>query len=211
MTYESWEKELVERLDILPKNEKEEIISYYREIYGDKLDAGESESKIVSTFGEPALCAAKILLESSIARKNAAPEVNEETKIEENSTPVSTKTSAKPKKRSAKSWAIAITGWLFFATLILIPFASAIISVIAALGASTFTLAALSVGGVILALGAPLGYLIGYTTPGVLATFGSGLVAAGVCAILTIPFYYLTKYITVSSYKLAKYCFRRDK
>ena len=55
MTYESWEKELVERLDILPKNEKEEIISYYREIYGDKLDAGESESKIVSAFGEPVI------------------------------------------------------------------------------------------------------------------------------------------------------------
>ena len=91
MTYESWEKELVERLDILPQNEKDEIISYYREIYSDKLDAGESESKIVSTFGEPALCAAKILIESSIARKNGSPATSEGTEKEEISAPVSTK------------------------------------------------------------------------------------------------------------------------
>lgn len=37
----------------LPEEERERALGYYAELYGDKLDAGVSESEIVREFGDP--------------------------------------------------------------------------------------------------------------------------------------------------------------
>ena len=44
MTQQEWEKKLKEYLTPLPQAEQEQIVEYYREMYGDRLDAGYSET-----------------------------------------------------------------------------------------------------------------------------------------------------------------------
>lgn len=65
MTYKEWESELLGYLKSLPEKEKVEVVNYYREIYSDRSDAGMKNKDILAEFGEPMLCAAKILKESS--------------------------------------------------------------------------------------------------------------------------------------------------
>ena len=61
MTYRQWEKAFRKRLSRLPGEERERALGYYAELYGDKLDAGVSESEIVREFGDPKAAADKIL------------------------------------------------------------------------------------------------------------------------------------------------------
>ena len=63
MTYRQWEKAFRKRLSRLPKEERERALGYYAELYGDKLDAGVSESEIVREFGDPKAAADKIIAE----------------------------------------------------------------------------------------------------------------------------------------------------
>ena len=65
MTYRQWEKAFRKRLSRLPKEERERALGYYAELYGDKLDAGVSESEIVREFGDPKAAADKIIEESA--------------------------------------------------------------------------------------------------------------------------------------------------
>ena len=60
MTYKLWEETLLNYLKSLNKEEKEEILSYYREMYNDKHDTGIPESEIVDSFGDPMIAAARI-------------------------------------------------------------------------------------------------------------------------------------------------------
>ena len=63
MTYAKWEKDFKRELSFLKKSESEEVAAYYRELYGDKSDAGMSCDDILFEFGSPQHCAAKILEE----------------------------------------------------------------------------------------------------------------------------------------------------
>ena len=65
MTYRQWEKAFRKRLSRLPGEERERALGYYAELYGDKLDAGVSESEIVREFGDPKAAADKIIEESA--------------------------------------------------------------------------------------------------------------------------------------------------
>ena len=65
MSYREWESALMQALKGLPTAECIKITSYYREIYGDKLDAGITEEEIVAEFGDPVACAKKIMLENT--------------------------------------------------------------------------------------------------------------------------------------------------
>ena len=74
MTFRQWEKAFKKRLSRLPGEERERALDYYAELYGDKLDAGNSEREIVRGFGDPKAAADKIVAEwaeSSSAQSRA--------------------------------------------------------------------------------------------------------------------------------------------
>lgn len=64
MTKKEWEKRLLKNLKSLSKQERKEVLEYYREMYDDKLDTGFSEREILKEFGSPEECARKILAEN---------------------------------------------------------------------------------------------------------------------------------------------------
>lgn len=73
MRMKQWENQFFRQLKPLPKEERERILEYYREMYGDKREAGFSEEEILLEFGSPAACAARILNEE---REAGAPAVS---------------------------------------------------------------------------------------------------------------------------------------
>ena len=198
MTYQKWEEELLRHLGSLPESERREACEYYREIFGDKSDAGIEESKILEEFGAPHICAERIISER----------IDTDTKNEKKEESAATKApQAKNKSFSISKW----VGIFFLTTLVVIPLASAIVSVIAAFGAVTVTAAALIIGGILGTLASPLAFILGYTGWGVLSAAGTCLAIAGAGAILLPVFYVITKYCIVSTVKLTKYAIRRCK
>ena len=202
MTYKQWEAELLKNLVDIPDAETRAACEYYREIFGDKFDAGIEENKILEEFGSPKLCADRILSEK------VEPVVSESEKpkaaVKERTKEPSTKEKI---SFSISKW----VGIFFLVTLIIIPFASALVSVIAAFGAVAFTMAAMVVAGALGTIASPFTLLLGYTGWGALGAAGTCLAVAGVGALLYPPFYFLTKYSIVSSLKLAKYAIGRCK
>ena len=67
MNKKEWERALLKNLKSLSRQERKEVLEYYREMYGDKLDAGFSEQEILREFGSPKDCAKKILMENGNA------------------------------------------------------------------------------------------------------------------------------------------------
>ena len=96
-------------------------------------------------------------------------------------------------------------------TLVVIPFASVIISVIASFGACAITGAALIIAGILGTVASPFTLILGYTGWGVLGVAGTCIGCAGAGAIIFTVFYPITKYCTISSLKLAKYAIGRCK
>ena len=64
MTYNEWERELLRYLKGLPKKERDEVADYYREMHGDKFDAGMTDEQIIKKFGEPKLVTSSPLIPS---------------------------------------------------------------------------------------------------------------------------------------------------
>ena len=67
MNKREWERRFLKGLKPLAGKERNEALEYYREIYGDKIDAGFSEEEILREFGKPEDCARKILEENGIS------------------------------------------------------------------------------------------------------------------------------------------------
>ena len=198
MTYKQWESELIRCLNDIPASEKHEACEYYREIFGDKSDAGIEESKILEEFGTPHICAERIISER----------IDTDTKNEKKEESAATKApQAKNKSFSISKW----VGIFFLATLVVIPLASAIVSVIAAFGAVAVVTAALIIGGILGTLASPLAFILGYTGWGVLSAAGTCLAVAGAGALLFPVFFLITKYCIDSAVKLAKYSIWRCK
>ena len=217
MTYRQWEESLLNYLKGLSDEEKKEIVSYYREIYSDKIDSGIRKEEIVKTFGDPMLAAARILKESADAAERdpeteKAVSVGEkESKIKTKAAPVLNKNKEKARNAASSLTVSKIVGWFFITVLILIPLAGVVIGAIASLASVTLAGGAMLVGGIVAAVASPLLFIIGYEMSGVLFVFGAALITAGTGALLFVVFYYLTKYSIVSCTKLCKYAIRRDK
>ena len=192
MTYRKWEDALLSHLGNIPESERREACEYYREIFGDKYDAGIEENRILEEFGDPKICAERILSE------------RDETETKE---PKLAKAPRAKAKFSITKW----VGIFFLTTLVVIPLACVIISVIAAFASVAIAAAALIIGGVVGALASPLAFILGYTGWGVLSAAGACLAAAGVGALLFPAFFIITKYSVISSLKLTKYAIRRCK
>ena len=206
MTYIEWEGELLKCLKSLPESESNEIISYYREMYGDRRDAGLSDDEIVKNFGEPMLCAAKILMESASESEIGETKEEEIPKKCPKSEPQDKSVSQKSSKHCFKNVSFAkIVGWFFLAILIIIPAMSTAVSAISAVFAVAVTGGAMVVGGALSAIASPFAFFIDCSGLGVLALLGASLAVAGAGALLFTAFYYITKYSVISCIKIFKY------
>ena len=167
MTYKKWEKQLLKYLRPLPAEERNAAVEYYREIYGDRMDAGEEEDRILSEFGSPRACAEKILKENGKDLPSA----------------------------NATSSIGAIIGMFFLTVLLVIPLFSAAFSVVSAFGAATVAGAVSSIAGALYTVVSPIYLAIqGISFGGILAHMGMGIALAGVGALLFFAFLYITKY-----------------
>lgn len=216
MTYKLWEESLLNYLKSLSKEEKEEILSYYREMYNDKLDTGIPESEIVDSFGDPMIAAARILkegadeVEQADARHSEREGGTDKKPSEEAVAPVSNKKAEKQGDSGGIS-ASRIVGWVFITLLLIIPLFAVVLSVIASLTAITLSGGAMLVFGVIGAVASPFLLLFGNTLGNVLLVLGGTLITAGIGALLLISFYHITKYSVVSVYKITRHVVRRKK
>ena len=179
MTYRQWEKAFRKRLSRLPKEERERALGYYAELYGDKLDAGVSESEIVREFGDPKAAADKIIEESA------------ETASAQGKT-VRARTAGDTAARAA-----AVLLFLFVGLPLL-----AVVFCLAVAGAALF----LSGFAVILAGVAYVVYflvqLCMYGGAGYVAQIGIGLATAGVGALLVPLFLCCTKWLFIACGKI---------
>ena len=198
MTYKQWEAELNKSLSALPDDEKKNAIDYYREIYADKSEAGISDSDIIADFGSPQAVALRILNES--AMESDPPSLDEGRKSEENLTRV--------RNEGKKITVSTIIGYACLILFVGIPAAVIMISLIASFGAATIGCGAGFIGGIIGAAASPFGMILGYTGLNALATAGASLAVSGASLILLIVFYYITKYVTVTSYKITVYAIK---
>ena len=73
MTLQEWEKKLKKYLSPLPKSEQNRIVEYYREMYGDKIDNGCSEAEILAEFGDPQVCAGRMISENADTEEQEQP------------------------------------------------------------------------------------------------------------------------------------------
>ena len=191
MTFRDWEKQFKKALKGLSSQEKQTALEYYRELYGDKIDAGCSPEDAVAQFGNPIDCAQNIIAEN-------APETQ---KQNGNYAPTKTK-----RVRKVSTHSISLTiGMVFLTLLLIIPLFSCLFSTITSFGAVAIVCAVGAVACLLLVFIYPV-YLIiyGASWGGVVANLGLCLVGLGVCAILAIGLYYPTKYLAIWSIKLFK-------
>ena len=208
MTYQQWEATLLNYLKSLSKEEKDEIVGYYREMYDDKRDSGLSEDEITAAFGDPMLAAARILKESGDEGKGDQGESsgeadarsteengNKQSSFAKTATPVLNKIKTTVKETVSNLSVAKAVGWFFLTVLVIIPLAAVVIGIIATLASLTIAGAAMAVGGAVGALASPLLFAFGFTFSGVLIAAGGALITSGVGAILFLIFYYITKTI----------------
>ena len=212
MTRLEWEAELRSYLRTLPREETEKALDYYREMYGDMKEAGRTTDEILRVFGDPQICAARILLESRDDAENgtSAPETNRKPIPKTNGE----KKSEKAQRDSAKS-GISVSdavGAVFFTLLLVIPFAAVLVSLIASFGAVTVSGCVMVIAGVIFAIASPfIAMVAGTTFAGTVVNIGLGIAAAGVGAILAVVFGLLTKYMSIASFKAIKAIYKRKR
>ncbi len=178
MTYRKWEYDLKCLLQGYPKKEVDELTRYYAEIYGDKKDAGFSDDDILIEFGTPEECAEKFRAEAAA------------------------QDSGKKKPQFKLPSADKLTKLILLTVFVYIPLAAAVLSGI-------LTLAALSLGGAGLAVAGlgsiALSFYHAISGNGVavfLSMLGLGLGGIGVGAIISIAFFFITKYAARSAYKI---------
>ena len=189
MTQKTWEKALLKQLNHLPRVERNAAIEYYREIYGDKLDAGYSEKEILQEFGSPEACAKRILSDDSN-------EFSERERIHAPSI--------------SKNHSIAgIIGLVFLTLILILPLASVALSLVVAFAAVSISGIVVALSGVILTIGSPFLAFIGTTLPAVISGMGMGICAIGIGAILFSAFFFGAKYLAIWSYKALKFIYVR--
>lgn len=201
MTYLVWEKQLLGYLKNQTAEDKKQIIDYYREMYYDKIERGESPDSVIYEFGDPADCAAKILAEhdsnSSEAKLNfrAEPELKQTQK--------KSKVAQSHKEHSKRLTVGGVIGWFFTTVLLLIPLGACAVSLVASFAAGAISGFAVMLAGAILAVGSPICLFFGWNVALMIAGIGCGICAIGVGAILAVVFWLLTKYTATGLYKAA--------
>ncbi len=196
MTYLIWEKQLLGYLKSQPAEDKKQIVDYYREMYYDKVERGESPEQVLSEFGDPKNCAAKIIIENAADEEKTAhaPE-------KEYTAPKSEKrieTYYPPRRRVTGA---GVIGWFFLTVLLLIPLGAVWVSVVASFAAGLVSGYAMILAGVLYAVASPFGMIFGWSGALALAGVGTGIVTAGVGSILAVVFTLLTEYSALGLFK----------
>ena len=183
MTKKIWEKRLLSNLRPLQKAERKKILEYYREMYGDKVEAGFSEAEILAEFGSPEACAARILAEENVE----IPPIKE--------------------KGKAPS-PLAIVGICFVSLILVLPLAITAFALIVTFFAVSISGAAIAIAGVIYAIGAPLLSIGSLPAAGCFAHLGVGLTLCGVGCLLFVAFAPLTKYLAIGTGKTLAFLYK---
>ena len=194
MTFREWEKQFKKALKGLSTQEKQTALEYYRELYGDKIDAGCAPEEAVAQFGNPIDCAQNILAENEPS--TVAPQQKTE-KIK----PVK-----QPKRGRVSTHSVSvIIGMVFLTLLLIIPLYACLLVVIVVFGAGAIACTVGAVASLLLTIAYPI-YLAVYGAAwgAVAANIGMCLATAGVCTFLAIGFYFATKYMVIWSIKLFK-------
>ncbi len=187
MNYKTWERQLKKALHGLPKAEKTSATEYYRELYGDKLEAGVSEAEILQEFGSPTNCAARIL-----EAAESSPQSDE-----------------KQNKAACKSTGVSafyIVGMAFLSLTIIIPLGAAAFSVLCAFGAATLGCGVGALGGIIYVFVAPF---LGDGVAMAFVNIGAGFAICGAGILLALFFGFLTKYAAIGTWKFLKFIYKR--
>jgi uncharacterized membrane protein len=164
MTYQQWEKRLSRALKALPQEEREDLIAYYKELYGDKIEAGNSPEEILQEFGNPEICAEKILQENGVQRRT------------------------RRMKKSIGWW----IGMSLLTLLIILPVSVSIFSVVLSFAVTALACAAVAVVGLLYVIAAPI-FANGMNVYAVLAHIGAGFITAGIASLLALGLAYATK------------------
>lgn len=202
MTQNQWEKELKRYLSPLSKTEQNKIIDYYREMYGDKLDAGYTEAEILAEFGSPQVCAGRMIAENAtITDEEPAHPGNPYLQIQP-----AQPASPKPQKRLSVGM---VVGNIFFTLLIVIPVLAVWVSVIATFAAVGVACIAVAFAGLISPLLSPFYSLLGFSGLSFTANLGLYLASAGAGLMLSVAFYYATKYTAIALAQTLKFVYGR--
>lgn len=183
MTVKTWEKQLARHLTALPKTERKNVIDYYREMYGDKREAGFSETEILAEFGSPEDCAMRILAGENVqpimrksARRNLCP--------------------------------AEIVGMFFLSLIIILPLAITAFALIISFFALSISGVGVAIAGGVYAIGAPLLTMGSLSSAGCFAHFGIGIATCGVGCLLFVAFKLLTKYLAIGTSKALKFLYK---
>ena len=188
MNYSTWEKMLAAELRGVPGNEKDDIILYYRELYGDKREHGMSDDEIIAEFGTPADCARGAFGYTPMPRA-----------VKENN-----KSCAAPIKKRRFGIGRAI-GFILFSLIILIPLLACYVSVLASFFSACISGGACVLAGAIFAIG---GLIVGSSLVIKICAFGAGIAVLGAGSIVTVLFWIATKYLAIGFGKFVKFAFK---
>ena len=183
MTKKSWEKRLLAKLRPLPRAERKKVLEYYREIYGDKAEAGFSETEILAEFGAPEDCAAKIL-----AGENAQLTLQ--------------------KRERRKLSPAEIVGMFFLSLILILPLALTAFALIVTFFAVSVSGVAVAIAGGVYAIGAPLLSIGSLSAAGCFAHLGVGLTLCGVGCLLFVAFEPVGKYLAIGTGKALKFLYK---
>ena len=183
MTKKIWEKRLLSKLRPLQRAERKKILDYYREMYGDKAEAGYSEAEILAEFGSPEACAARILAEENV------------------------EIPPKKEKRHTSS-PLAIIGIFFVSLILVLPLALTAFALIITFFAVSVSGAAIAIAGAIYAIGAPLLSIGSLSATGVFAHLGVGLTLCGAGCLLFVAFAPLGKYVAIGTGKALAFLYK---
>lgn len=198
MTYKQWEFELKILLKGTPKEELTQITDYYSELYNEKKEAGLSDLEILSEFGTPEECADRIAEESATEK---ASDGKEKSSGGENLSAAFEKIKAWLKRINFKS----AFGLICLYVLVIIPFFAVLASAIAALATVSIAGGALVIGGLGLSVYSIIALATGGGFASSAALFGTSVASIGIGLIAAITFFFITKYASFATVKLAKH------
>ena len=196
MTQKEWERSLLTYLRDLPRKERNAIIEYYREMYGDKLDAGMTNDEILREFGFPQDCADRILAESGKELKH------------EN---IKNKADKTEHKTNRNADALYSVGTAILSVLLVFPFCSAAVVLLISFAAVAISGIVVALAGIVVVIWSPFQLIGGLPIGGMIAYLGAGFLCSGIGILLSVGFFYLTKYTAKGCIKLLKILYRRNK
>ena len=209
MTQVEWEKIFLDNLAAIPEAERFKMAEYYREIYGDKLEAGQTPDEVLAEFGDPQECAKRILKEN----ENVTEEILQESKplpepkMKKEIAQVEAKQSV-TKKRGY--WTPAtIVGMVFLTLLLIAPISSGVVAVIAALGAMVLVGGVLVLAGCLYVVIAPFMGITGASFGAIVAHMGMGFALCGAGILVGIAFWFAVKYAVIGCWKALVWIYRR--